>query len=174
MAAMPGVELQVDVQGQRTQLRVIEGAGKLPGRDRAPNRRPAMMDAVEQANSGHPGTPMALAPAAYVLWRHHLKHAPQDPWWIDRDRFVLSCGHSSITLYTQLYLSGYGLTLEDLAEMVKKGEDFTQSITLTIEGKPAAKKSARGGAAIVGKAHGEGVGHGGAEQRERQPQDGAA
>ncbi len=74
------------------------------------------MDAVEQANSGHPGTPMALAPAAYVLWRHHLKHAPQDPWWIDRDRFVLSCGHASMLLYSLLHLSGYDLPIEEIRD----------------------------------------------------------
>jgi len=72
------------------------------------------MDAVEQANSGHPGTPMALAPAAWVLWRRHLKHAPHDPHWADRDRFVLSCGHASMLLYGLLHLSDYGLTLDDI------------------------------------------------------------
>jgi transketolase len=72
------------------------------------------MDAVEQANSGHPGTPMALAPAAWVLWRRHLKHAPHDPHWADRDRFILSCGHASMLLYGLLHLSDYGLTLDDI------------------------------------------------------------
>ena len=72
------------------------------------------MDAVEQANSGHPGTPMALAPAAWVLWRRHLKHAPHDPQWADRDRFILSCGHASMLLYGLLHLSDYGLTLDDI------------------------------------------------------------
>ena len=72
------------------------------------------MDAVEQAGSGHPGTAMSLAPAAYVLFQHILRHDPADPHWRGRDRFVLSCGHSSLTLYIQLYLSGYGLTLDDL------------------------------------------------------------
>jgi transketolase len=72
------------------------------------------MDAVEQAQSGHPGTPMALAPAAYVLWTRHLRHAPSHPDWANRDRFVLSCGHASMLLYSVLYLSGYGLTLDDL------------------------------------------------------------
>jgi transketolase len=72
------------------------------------------MDAVEQANSGHPGTPMALAPVAYVLWRRHLKHAPHDPHWADRDRFILSCGHASMLLYGLLHLSDYGLTLDDI------------------------------------------------------------
>jgi transketolase len=72
------------------------------------------MDAVEQANSGHPGTPMALAPAAWVLWTRHLKHAPHDPEWADRDRFVLSCGHASMLLYGLLHLTGYDLSIEDL------------------------------------------------------------
>jgi transketolase len=72
------------------------------------------MDAVEQAGSGHPGTAMSLAPAAYLLFQRLLRHDPADPKWLGRDRFVLSCGHSSLTLYLQLYLSGYGLTLDDI------------------------------------------------------------
>src|SRR3954464_16069742 len=72
------------------------------------------MDAVEAAGSGHPGTAMSLAPAAYLLFQRLLRHDPTDPAWIGRDRFILSCGHSSLTLYIQLYLSGYGLTLDDL------------------------------------------------------------
>jgi transketolase len=72
------------------------------------------MDAVEKAGSGHPGTAMSLAPAAYLLFQHVLRHDPADPGWLGRDRFVLSCGHSSLTLYIQLYLSGYGLTMDDL------------------------------------------------------------
>jgi transketolase len=72
------------------------------------------MDAVQQAGSGHPGTAMSLAPAAYLLWQRFLRHDPADAGWIGRDRFILSCGHSSLTLYIQLYLSGYGLTLDDL------------------------------------------------------------
>jgi transketolase len=72
------------------------------------------MDAVEKVGSGHPGTAMSLAPAAYLLFQHVLRHDPADPGWPGRDRFVLSCGHSSLTLYIQLYLSGYGLTLDDL------------------------------------------------------------
>jgi transketolase len=72
------------------------------------------MDAVEKAGSGHPGTAMSLAPAAYLLFQRILRHDPTDPGWLGRDRFVLSCGHSSLTLYIQLYLSGYGLTLDDL------------------------------------------------------------
>ncbi len=72
------------------------------------------MDAVQKAGSGHPGTAMSLAPAAYLLFQHLLRHDPADPNWPGRDRFVLSCGHSSLTLYIQLYLSEYGLTLNDL------------------------------------------------------------
>ena len=72
------------------------------------------MDAVQQAGSGHPGTAMSLAPAAYLLFQRFLRHDPADAGWIGRDRFVLSCGHSSLTLYIQLYLSGYGLTLDDI------------------------------------------------------------
>jgi len=72
------------------------------------------MDSVQKAGSGHPGTAMSLAPAAYVLYQRLLRHDPADPRWPGRDRFVLSCGHSSLTLYIQLYLSGYGLTLDDL------------------------------------------------------------
>ncbi len=79
------------------------------------------MDAVEEAGSGHPGTAMSLAPAAYLLFQHILRHDPADPAWPGRDRFVLSCGHSSLTLYIQLYLSGYGLTLDDLRALRKWG-----------------------------------------------------
>jgi transketolase len=79
------------------------------------------MDAVEAAGSGHPGTAMSLAPAAYLLFQRIMRHDPADPAWLGRDRFVLSCGHSSLTLYIQLYLSGYGLTLDDLAHYRKWG-----------------------------------------------------
>jgi transketolase len=72
------------------------------------------MDAVQKAGNGHPGTAMSLAPAAYLLFQRYLRHDPTDPAWAGRDRFVLSCGHSSLTLYIQLYLSGYGLELDDL------------------------------------------------------------
>jgi transketolase len=74
------------------------------------------MDAVQKADSGHPGTPMALAPLAYVLWTQHLRYNPADPRWINRDRFVLSAGHASMLLYSMLYLTGYDLTLEDLKQ----------------------------------------------------------
>jgi transketolase len=71
-------------------------------------------DAVEQAASGHPGTPMGAAPIAYVLWNSFLRHSPNHPNWINRDRFVLSSGHGSMLLYSLLYLTGYGLTIDDL------------------------------------------------------------
>ncbi len=71
-------------------------------------------DAVQKVGNGHPGTAMSLAPAAYLLFQRFLRHDPSDPDWLGRDRFVLSCGHSSLTLYIQLYLSGYGLELSDL------------------------------------------------------------
>lgn len=74
------------------------------------------MDAVQKADSGHPGTPMALAPLAYVLWGRHLRFNPADPNWLDRDRFVLSAGHASMLLYSVLYLTGYDLTLDDLKQ----------------------------------------------------------
>ena len=71
-------------------------------------------DAVQKVGNGHPGTAMSLAPAAYLLFQNVMKHDPSDPTWLGRDRFVLSCGHSSLTQYIQLYLSGYGLELSDL------------------------------------------------------------
>ena len=74
------------------------------------------MDAVQKADSGHPGTPMALAPLAYVLWTQHLRYNPADPAWLNRDRFVLSAGHASMLLYSVLYLTGYELTLDDLKQ----------------------------------------------------------
>src|SRR3954466_2456185 len=74
------------------------------------------MDAVQKADSGHPGTPMALAPLAYVLWTQHLRYDPADSEWIDRDRFVLSAGHASMLLYSVLYLTGYDLSLDDIKQ----------------------------------------------------------
>ncbi len=83
--------------------------------------RALAMDAVEKANSGHPGTPMALAPLAHLIFQEFLRHDPTDPQWPGRDRFVLSAGHASLLLYVQLYLTGYGLTLEDLKEFRQWG-----------------------------------------------------
>src|SRR5215210_2842743 len=76
--------------------------------------RTLSIDAVQQANSGHPGAPMGAAPMAYVLWTRFLRHAPQDPGWPDRDRFVLSAGHASMLLYSLLHLTGYDVSLDDL------------------------------------------------------------
>jgi transketolase len=76
--------------------------------------RTLSMDAVQKANSGHPGTPMALAPLAYVLWDRFLRHSPRNSHWPNRDRFVLSNGHASMLLYSLLYLTGYDLSLDDI------------------------------------------------------------
>jgi len=83
--------------------------------------RTLAMDAVQQAESGHPGTAMALAPLAYVLWQRHLKYNPANPDWTDRDRFVLSCGHACMLLYSVLYLTGYELTLDDITQFRQWG-----------------------------------------------------
>jgi transketolase len=76
--------------------------------------RTLSIDAVQMAKSGHPGTPMALAPLAYVVWTQFLRHNPSNPKWFNRDRFVLSCGHASMLLYAMLYLTGYDLSLKDI------------------------------------------------------------
>ena len=86
--------------------------------------RTLSMDAVQKADSGHPGTPMALAPAAYVLWTRILRYDPKDPLWADRDRFILSCGHASMLLYSALFLTGYAVSLEDI-------ENFRQLHSIT-------------------------------------------
>ena len=83
--------------------------------------RTLSMDAVQEANSGHPGAPMALAPLCYVLWTRHLRHNPADPDWEDRDRFVLSCGHASMLLYSLLYLTGYEITLDEIKRFRQLG-----------------------------------------------------
>lgn len=83
--------------------------------------RTLSMDAVQKANSGHPGTAMALAPLAYVLYTRVMRHNPQNPDWADRDRFVLSAGHASMLLYSMLYLTGYPLTLEDIKNFRQVG-----------------------------------------------------
>ena len=76
--------------------------------------RTLSMDAVQKANSGHPGAPMGMAPMAYTLWTRFMRHSPTEPTWPNRDRFVLSAGHASMLLYSLLYLTGYGLTIDDL------------------------------------------------------------
>ncbi|MCF8529746.1 MAG: transketolase [Candidatus Nanopelagicales bacterium] len=83
--------------------------------------RALAMDAVQKVGNGHPGTAMALAPMAYLLFQRIMRHDPSDPQWLARDRFVLSAGHSSLTLYSQLFLSGYGLSMEDLASFRTAG-----------------------------------------------------
>jgi transketolase len=83
--------------------------------------RALAMDAVQKVGNGHPGTAMALSPVAYTLFQRILKHDPSDPNWLGRDRFVLSAGHSSLTLYIQLFLSGYGLELSDLQSFRTSG-----------------------------------------------------
>ncbi|HWP59424.1 MAG TPA: transketolase [Candidatus Acidoferrales bacterium] len=83
--------------------------------------RTLAMDAVQKANSGHPGTPMALAPLAYVLWTKFLRHNPRNPSWFNRDRFVLSAGHASMLLYSMLYLTGYDLSLEEIKNFRQLG-----------------------------------------------------
>ncbi len=83
-------------------------------RERANAIRALSMDAVQKANSGHPGAPMGMADIAEVLWRDHLKHSPANPQWADRDRFVLSNGHGSMLIYSLLHLTGYDLSIDDL------------------------------------------------------------
>jgi transketolase len=83
--------------------------------------RSLAMDAIQNANSGHPGAPMGLAPAAYVLWTRVMKHNPRNPAWLDRDRFVLSGGHASMLLYSLLHLTGYDLSLDDIRNFRQLG-----------------------------------------------------
>ena len=83
--------------------------------------RALAMDAVQQANSGHPGMPMGMAEIAEVLWNHHLRHNPADPAWPNRDRFVLSNGHGSMLLYALLHLTGYDLPMEELQQFRQWG-----------------------------------------------------
>jgi transketolase len=96
-------------------MKRVERAPWSPIDDRAVAvARALAMDAVQKVGNGHPGTAMSLAPVAYTLFQRFLRHDPRDPSWLARDRFVLSCGHSSLTLYIQLLFSGYGITIEDL------------------------------------------------------------
>jgi len=83
--------------------------------------RTLSMDAVQKANSGHPGTPMALAPLAFTLYTRVMRHSPDHPEWFNRDRFILSAGHASMLLYSTLYLSGYGISLDDLKNFRQLG-----------------------------------------------------
>src|SRR6476661_885114 len=83
--------------------------------------RTLAMDGVQKANSGHPGLPMGMAPAAYLLYAKHMRHDPKDPDWPDRDRFVLSAGHGSMLLYAVLHLSGYDLSMDELKQFRQWG-----------------------------------------------------
>src|SRR3990167_7538781 len=87
---------------------------QLTRRDRADAIRFLSMDAVQKANSGHPGMPMGMADIAEVLWNDFLKHNPNNPHWMNRDRFLLSNGHGSMLLYSLLHLTGYNLSMDDL------------------------------------------------------------
>ncbi|MDR1428105.1 MAG: transketolase, partial [Bifidobacteriaceae bacterium] len=79
------------------------------------------LDAIETANSGHPGAALAMAPVIELIFRKHLRHDPADPGWVGRDRFVLSCGHASALLYSQLHLSGYDVGIDDLRQFRRLG-----------------------------------------------------
>src|SRR4051812_3624447 len=92
----------------------LEPAGDAVRRDTVNVLRALAMDAVQKANSGHPGMPMGMAEIAEVLWRRHLRHNPANPHWCDRDRFVLSNGHGSMLQYALLHLAGYDLPIDEL------------------------------------------------------------
>jgi transketolase len=85
--------------------------------------RTLSMDAIQQANSGHPGLPLGAAPMAYTLWQNYLKHNPRNPHWFDRDRFVLSAGHGSMLLYSLLHLTGYDVSLDDIKAFRQLGSN---------------------------------------------------
>ena len=88
-------------------------------------------DAVQKANSGHPGLPLGCAPMAYELWAKHMKHNPANPDWFNRDRFILSGGHGSAMLYSLLHLFGYGLSLDDLKKLSDIiEEDFYDAVSI--------------------------------------------
>ena len=76
--------------------------------------RTLSLDAIQKANSGHPGLPLGMAPAAYVLWTKFLRHNPKNPKWFGRDRFLLSAGHGSMLIYSLLHLTGYDLGLDEI------------------------------------------------------------
>ena len=96
-------------------------AGQPDRRDLANAIRALSMDAVQAANSGHPGAPMGMADIAEVLWNDYLKHNPENPDWVDRDRFVLSNGHGSMLLYSLLHLSGYDLPIDEIRNFRQMG-----------------------------------------------------
>lgn len=93
--------------------------------------RTLSIDAIEKANSGHPGMPMGAAPMAYTLWTQFMKHNPNNPTWFNRDRFVLSAGHGSMLLYSLLHLSGYDVTMDDLKNF-RQWEAKLQDILSTV------------------------------------------
>src|SRR5450756_2422522 len=98
------------------------GAGQTAQEERCINTlRFLAVDAVQKANSGHPGLPLGAAPMAYVLWTRFLKHHPANPGWFDRDRFVLSAGHGSMLLYSLLHVTGYALPLEQIKQFRQWG-----------------------------------------------------
>ena len=108
---------QADISVQGKEQATAEGLNGQPLETLCVNTiRTLAMDAVQKANSGHPGTPMALAPLAYVLWDRYLRHNPRDPHWPGRDRFILSNGHACMLLYAMLYLTGYDMSLDDLKQ----------------------------------------------------------
>jgi len=113
--------------------------------------RTLSMDAVQKANSGHPGAPMALAPLAYVLYTRLMKHNPSNPDWFDRDRFVLSAGHASMLLYSILHLTGYGLSMEDV-------QNFRQLLSPTA-GHPEFEAEGTPGVEVTTGPLGQGVGN---------------
>ena len=120
--------------------------------------RTLAMDAVQKANSGHPGTPMALAPIAYVLYTRVMRHAPEHPDWPDRDRFVLSAGHASMLLYSMLHLTGYGLSLDDIKNFRQLGlarAPATRSTATRRASRRPPARSARASRCAVGIALGE-------------------
>src|SRR5918998_6444278 len=98
--------------------------------------RTLSIDAVENASSGHPGAPMALAPLAYQLYTRTMKHNPDDPDWFDRDRFVLSAGHASMLLYASLHLSGYGVSMDDIKNFRQLGSSTAGHPEREAEGAP--------------------------------------
>ena len=101
--------------------------------------RTLAMDAVQKAESGHPGAPMGLAPLAYALFTRHMRHDPADPNWPNRDRFVLSNGHASMLLYSSLFLSGYDLTLDDIKPLPAVGEP-ARPATRSTDIRPASRR----------------------------------
>ena len=113
--------------------------------------RTLSIDGVQKANSGHPGAPMALAPVAYQLYAHTMKHNPANPHWFDRDRFVLSAGHASMLLYSILHLSGYGVSMDDLM-------NFRQLLSPTA-GHPEHEAEGTPGVEVTTGPLGQGVGN---------------